>query len=77
MTCPICDQKPANCDCTDRERRMWREIHDVEELRLTDVEREAIEAAVRIIDAYEEEMDGFSSGAVAALRGLLDRHSAT
>ena len=40
---------------------------------LTDAEREAIEAAVRVIDAYEDEMDGFSSGATATLRGLLER----
>ena len=77
MTCPICDQKPMNCDCTDRERRMYRELNDVEELRLTEAEREAIEAAVRIIDAYEEDMDGFPSGAAATLRGLLARHDAT
>lgn len=39
MTCPICDQKPANCDCTETEKRQWSEIQD---LRLTDAEREAI-----------------------------------
>ena len=26
MTCPICDQKPMNCDCTPEERRMHAEI---------------------------------------------------
>jgi hypothetical protein len=40
---------------------------------LTDAEREAIEAAARIIDHYEDEMDGFSSGAAAILRNLLER----
>jgi hypothetical protein len=40
MTCPICDQKPMNCDCTETEKRQWSEIED---LRLTDEEREAIE----------------------------------
>lgn len=40
---------------------------------LTDVERVAIEAAAKIIDASDEEMDGFSSGAAATLRGLLER----
>ena len=40
---------------------------------LTDEEREAVEAAVRIIDRYEEDMDGFPSGAAATLRGLLER----
>jgi len=40
---------------------------------LTDAEREAIEAAARIIDGYDEEMDGFPSGAAATLRRLLER----
>jgi hypothetical protein len=40
---------------------------------LTDAEREAVTAAVRIIDNYEDEMDGFSSHAAATLRGLLER----
>lgn len=30
MTCPICDQKPANCDCTAEERRQHGEIEDLE-----------------------------------------------
>lgn len=46
---------------------------EVERLRLTDEEREAVEAAVGIIDRYEEDMDGFPSGAAATLRGLLER----
>jgi hypothetical protein len=40
---------------------------------LTDAEREAIEAAALIVDEYEEEMDGFPSGAAATLRRLLER----
>jgi hypothetical protein len=35
--------------------------------------REAIDAAIRITDAYDDEMDGFSSGVAATLRGLLER----
>ncbi len=31
MYCPICDQKPMNCDCTPEERRMHAEIEDLEE----------------------------------------------
>ena len=31
MTCPICDQKPMNCDCTEAERRMYSENQDLEE----------------------------------------------
>jgi len=49
VSCPICDQKPMNCDCTPGERRMHAEIEDLEEqisrLRLTDAEREAISEA--------------------------------
>lgn len=77
MTCPICDQKPMNCDCSPRERAMYLELQELEDMpttfTLTDAEREAVAAAVRIIDAYEEEMDGFPSGAAATLRGLLER----
>jgi tagatose-1,6-bisphosphate aldolase non-catalytic subunit AgaZ/GatZ len=40
---------------------------------LTDAEREAIEAAARIVDEYDDEMDGFPSGAAATLRRLLER----
>jgi hypothetical protein len=46
---------------------------EIKRLRLTDAEREAIEAAARIVDEYEEEMDGFPSGASATLRRLLER----
>jgi hypothetical protein len=46
MACPICDQKPMNCDCTETERRQFAEIAELEEqvasLRLTDDERAAI-----------------------------------
>jgi hypothetical protein len=31
MYCPICDQKPMNCDCTPEERRMHAEIEELEE----------------------------------------------
>lgn len=58
----------------------WQLVHENERLRdeiarlrLTHAEREAIEAAARIIDAYEDEMDGFPSGAAATLRSLLER----
>jgi hypothetical protein len=77
MACPICDQKPMNCDCTDEEKRLWRAANEfsdeVDRLRLTDAERVAIDAAIRITDAYDDEMDGFSSGVAATLRGLLER----
>jgi hypothetical protein len=45
MTCPICDQKPINCDCTETERQQHAEI---EELRLADAEREAVECFARM-----------------------------
>jgi hypothetical protein len=31
MPCPICDQKPMNCDCTEAERRMYAEIEELQE----------------------------------------------
>jgi hypothetical protein len=31
MSCPICDQKPMNCDCTEAERRMYSEIEELQE----------------------------------------------
>ena len=31
MYCPICDQKPMNCDCTESERRMHAEIQEFQE----------------------------------------------
>jgi hypothetical protein len=32
MPCPICDQKPMNCDCTEAERQMYAEIEELREL---------------------------------------------
>jgi uncharacterized small protein (DUF1192 family) len=31
MPCPICDQKPMNCDCTDEEKRLYSENTDLED----------------------------------------------
>jgi hypothetical protein len=68
MSCPICDQKPANCDCTETEKRQWSEI---EGLRLTDEEREAIREAV---GAYNDNDDDEECAKIAAtLWGLLER----
>ena len=66
MPCPICDQKPMNCDCTETERRQHQEI---EELRLTAEEREAIEAA----DAYMSAAGCHNTNVQKTLRGLLER----
>ena len=30
MGCPICDNKPANCDCTATEREQFDEIHELQ-----------------------------------------------
>lgn len=40
---------------------------------ITDEEREAVEAAVKCADLYDEEMDGFASGVSKTLRKLLER----
>jgi hypothetical protein len=61
MACPICDQKPMNCDCTETEKRQWSEIED---LRLTDEEREAILTAADLL---------IGSKPGATLRNLLER----
>jgi hypothetical protein len=75
MACPICDQKPMNCDCTETERRQFAEIAELEEqaasLRLTDAEREAIAEAV---GAYNDNDDDEECARIAAtLHGLLKR----
>ena len=77
MSCPICDQKPMNCDCTEAEKRQWSEISDMEELvdhlyakiallRLTDEEREAVEWFARVGHSDD-------GGRAATLRALLER----
>ena len=76
MACPICDQKPMNCDCTETERRQFAEMAELEEqatsLRLTDDEREAIEKAIsRELDA--DWYGGPEPARVVTLRGLLER----
>lgn len=30
MTCPICDQKPMNCDCTPTEREQHSRVEELE-----------------------------------------------
>ena len=67
MTCPICDQKPANCDCTETERRQYSEIADMEELvdllnakvaamRLTAEELHALERATWVLPRQEADI---------------------
>ena len=43
MACPICDQKPANCDCTDAEKRQYVENCELED------ELSELRAAVRAL----------------------------
>ena len=80
MACPICDQKPMNCDCTETERRQYAEIAELEEqvasLRLTDAEREAIEAARDILREMEDNNGEPFAAEVEAISGLLERTSA-
>jgi hypothetical protein len=40
---------------------------------LTDAEREAVEAAARIVEQFDEEFDGMDSGQGKILRALLER----
>ena len=76
MSCPICDQKPANCDCTETEKRQWSEMQD---LRLTDAEREAVRFCVTASLPETEKLGGVAGELcrmhAATLRGLLERLS--
>ena len=45
---------------------------EIARLRLTDEEREAVEAAVRIVESREA-MEEFTADSAATLRGLLER----
>jgi hypothetical protein len=74
MSCPICDQKPMNCDCTPRERAMWLELQELEgrpAIVLTDAEREAIDEAAEWYGGVED--DQRCQLVAATLRGLLER----
>lgn len=84
MTCPICDQKPMNCDCSETERRQYSEIADMEELvdhlyekidslRLTDEERVAVLWGIATLETDATPDAGQNAEAAAILRGLLDR----
>ena len=82
MTCPICDQKPINCDCTEAERRQFCEIQDLEaeidRLRLTDEERQAIDRQADWLARKAQEAGDIHSADLrlqeaATLRGLLER----
>lgn len=67
MPCPICDQKPMNCDCTPRERQMWREmqeLHGEASGLLTADEREAIDRLIGFVSPSAE---------ASTLRSLLER----
>ena len=63
--CPICGPYDVNCRCTAREQDQYEEI---QRLRLTDAEREALEVAVEYVgSAYAVHHHA------ATLRGLLER----
>jgi hypothetical protein len=75
MACPICDQKPMNCDCTPEEKRQWLEIEELNDeiasRRLTDAERDAIRFALGRLSGTlrgNEECDHYDT-----LSGLLVR----
>ena len=78
MACPICDQKPMNCDCTPRERAMWQELQELDgrpSIIITDAERQAIKEAA---DAYEQNNGDPDCERIAdTLHGLLDRLGGT
>lgn len=45
MSCPICDNKPMNCDCTSLEKEQFYEIEDLsaEVEKLRDWQKRAVE----------------------------------
>lgn len=51
MSCPICDQKPANCDCTAKEREQYSEIEDLHK------EMEELRSRVRFCDRVIQSSD--------------------
>ena len=65
MACPICDQKPANCDCTAEERRQYGEIEDLEyeverlraERRWIPVEERLPEEGIEVLVSVDENSD--------------------
>lgn len=74
MRCPICDNKPMNCDCTAEERRQFCEIEELQEqiasLTLTGAEREAIDYAAYFLSMAESEQRH-----VPVLQNLLARQA--
>ena len=71
--CPICGPCDVNCGCTARERDQYEEI---QRLRLTDAEAEAIESAIKWIEYPDPENENMIYGyksVVAILRDVLRR----
>jgi hypothetical protein len=55
MPCPICNQKPANCDCTETERWLFAEIEELtaEVERLRDQVPRWIPVSDRLPNGYD------------------------
>ena len=60
MACPICDQKPMNCDCTEAERRMHAEIEELQEQvpRWIPVSERLPEDRVRVLTCGDDPVEG-------------------
>lgn len=65
MPCPICDQKPMNCDCTEAERRMYAESQDLQE------EVERLRSHIELLDASGKA----SHSAIQLLHGTVTNMS--
>lgn len=73
--CPICGPCDENCRCTAREQDQYEEI---QRLRLTDAEAEAIESAIKWIEYPDPENESMIYGyksVVSILRDVLRRCS--
>jgi hypothetical protein len=89
MACPICDNKPANCDCTTKEREQFDEIESLRaeisrlrEDKLTQDERTALRLGRVALSALawelgernmEQRYQHFHNAA-ETLKGLLVRN---
>jgi len=79
MPCPICDQKPMNCDCTPLERQLWSEMQELQDAAstvLTAEERGAIRSAIGWIESpsiEDEAMPDDYLPITNVLRALLER----
>jgi hypothetical protein len=78
MACPICDQKPMNCDCTETERRLYAETQDLEEeverlrseRRWIPVNERLPEVGEHVLACWVQRKDGMATAVRRELIGM-------